>query len=58
MTIPKWRAVAILAILYVAEAQTVLNWTQQSPPSSPAARWGHAMAYDVAHSGLIRGNRQ
>ncbi len=29
------------------------NWVQQTPATSPAARYGHAMAYDSARGGVV-----
>ncbi len=41
------KALSLLALVNaIASAQTAPNWTQQFPPSSPPARYLHAMAYD------------
>jgi len=29
------------------------RWTQQHPPTSPPARWGHAMAYDAVRQQIV-----
>jgi uncharacterized protein (TIGR03437 family) len=50
-----WRALAILTLLFAPAltAQSALNWTQQSPQTSPTARYRHAMAYDSAHGQVV-----
>jgi uncharacterized protein (TIGR03437 family) len=30
-----------------------INWTEKAPQNSPPARYGHAMAYDSAHSQVV-----
>jgi hypothetical protein len=37
----------------LASSPSVLNWTQQTPATSPAPRWGPSMAYDAATRTVI-----
>jgi uncharacterized protein (TIGR03437 family) len=49
------RTLSILTLFYapVLAAQTAPNWTQQSPQTSPIARYGQVMAYDSAQSQVV-----
>ncbi len=42
------RRVAIIASLSLVHVAVAQNWHQLAPLSSPSARYGHAMAFDVA----------
>jgi galactose oxidase-like protein len=51
----KLRVAAILTLFYapLLTAQTVPNWTEQHPQTSPPARLNHAMAYDSVHGQVV-----
>jgi uncharacterized protein (TIGR03437 family) len=53
--IPKWRFIAVLALLSapVLVAQTTPSWTEQFPQSNPAPRAYQSMSYDSSHGQIV-----